>query len=68
MDEEWTNRVWPAQCRHVGSGELPEIERMTLTTVEPHDEDYRYVKGPDAVRICAFCAGKLWGYFSKECE
>ncbi len=68
MDQQPKNRVWPAACRHVREGKLPEVERLILATVEPHDDDWRYTKGPDSVQLCPLCAGMLWGYFSKECE
>lgn len=72
MDEPAKNRVWPETCRHVAKGELAAVERLEVTlqlvtAPPPHDDDYRYVKGPDSVQLCAFCAGKLLGVFYKEC-
>lgn len=68
---EAENRVWPDACVHIRKGQLSECERLeltlTLTTIGATDDDYRYTKGPDTVRLCAFCAGKLLGVFVKEC-
>lgn len=58
------NLIYPETCPHIAAGELREIERieleMRVVSVEP-PADYRYGKGPDVVRLCALCAGKLLG-------
>jgi hypothetical protein len=63
-----TNLVWPTECKHVRAGELEAVEtvqgRLTMTltaaTLPGRDADFRYTKGPDTMRLCAFCAGVLW--------
>jgi hypothetical protein len=65
-----TNTTLPAECIHVRTGSLKAIEELHAITLPGHDEDFRYVKGPDVMRICPYCAGMLWsvltGYpFSK---
>ncbi len=54
-----SNRLYPQECRHVRDAELAAIEEVRFTTIGPVDDDYRYEKGPDVVRICAYCAGRM---------
>lgn len=60
------NRVWPSECVHVRNGELRAIESLELTiratTLPGHDADFRYVKGPDQIVLCALCAGRVIGF------
>lgn len=69
MTEPVKNLVYPETCVHIEKGELQEVERIEMelrfTTVNPQD-DYRWGKGPDTLRLCPFCAGKLLGMMHRE--
>jgi len=55
------NRMYDVDCIHVRNGELKAIEELTFATLPGAvDDDFRYGKGPDRMRICAYCAGMLW--------
>lgn len=54
-----TNRIYPTECVHVREGELDAAEEVVLTTVGERDADFRYMKGPDRIRLCLLCAGML---------
>lgn len=54
-----TNKILPTECVHVRSGTMEAGESITLTTLGERDPDFRYTKGPDTMRVCLFCAGRL---------
>jgi hypothetical protein len=51
----------PEQCVHVERGELPHLHTIEITTVDDAPADYRYVTGPDRMRLCALCTGRIYG-------
>jgi hypothetical protein len=53
------NRLLPEACQHIARGDLKHLHTLELSTTDTHDDDYRYVTGPDSMRLCAFCTGLL---------
>jgi hypothetical protein len=55
------------QCVHIERGELEHLHTVDLTTVVANvQDDYRYVTGPDSMKLCALCTGRLIGYLSRS--
>jgi hypothetical protein len=54
-----SNRLLPSECVHVRDGTMETIETITLETIGQPDDDYRYSKGPDSMKLCPLCAGFL---------
>jgi hypothetical protein len=53
------NKLLPETCQRLARGELKHLHTVELSTTAEHDADYRYVTGPDSMRLCAFCTGQL---------
>ena len=59
-DDTSTNRLLSEQCVHLERDELKHLHTVELSTeLEAVQDDYRYVTGPDRMKLCAFCTGRM---------
>jgi len=62
-----TNRLLARECVHLADHAIKHSYTLEVRTEGGMDPDFRYSTGPDEMKLCLFCSGKLLAFLrSKE--